>query len=61
MCRVKRIGEFEESRYDESPPPLSSFVIHLPEEERDDTLRELLAIDFDLHLANEQPISLENS
>lgn len=54
VCR-----EFEESRYDETPPELSSFVGRVPDEDRNEALRELLAIEFELRLAetNEIPVA----
>ena len=43
VCR-----DFEESRYEETPPSMLSFVDRVPIEDRDETLRELMAIDMEL-------------
>lgn len=51
ICR-----EFEDTRYDETPPPLSDFIHRTPTELQVDTLRELLAIDFELRLRKDAEI-----
>ncbi len=53
ICR-----EFEESRYEDPPPALSSFLGRVSIEDRDATLRELLAIEFELRLANSDEVAV---
>ena len=45
VCR-----EFEKARYDAEPPSIQAFLERVPEEDRDETLCELIAIDMELRL-----------
>jgi len=49
VCR-----EFENSRYDEAPPPLSWFLARLPDEDRETGLLELIGIDLELRLSRDE-------
>jgi len=54
LCR-----EYEDAWYNDTEPHVSAFVERVPPEDIDDCLRELLATDFELRLAEKRDIPLE--
>ena len=58
--RIDRVcKDFEDSRFDDSPPPLSSFLEQLEPEDREIGLLELIALDYELRVQNQESPTVE--